>query len=181
MDPVEIMLKEYETLRQESLNSMNNRNTIISFGLATVGAIFTGSIVAYTTDIHSLIPSLALIVAIPIINTFVLFMWLGEYERMQRAGSFIAKLERKINKEALKELLTWETHLRGDQAHAKMKFPYTATMGLLIGISVVSTALGLVGADFSATLLKWITGIALVIAHIGLYLYVESCISKSRS
>jgi len=182
MDSVEIMLKEYETLRQESLNSMNNRNTIISFGLATIGAIFAGSIVAYTTGTYSLISSLALILVIPIISIFVLFMWLGEYERMQRAGKFIAKLEDKINVEASKKLLTWETHLRESQSHAKMKYPYTATMGLLIGISVVSMALGLLGlveADFSTTLM-WLVVTAGALYHVRLYLFMASRISRSH-
>ena len=46
MDAIEIMLKEYETLRQEVLAAMSNRNSILSFGLATIGAIFTASIAA---------------------------------------------------------------------------------------------------------------------------------------
>lgn len=178
MDSVEIMLKEYETLWQESLNAMNNRNTILSFGLATIGAIFAGSIVAYTTGTYSLISSLTLILAIPAISSFVLLMWLGEYERMQRVGRFLVRLERKINKEASKELLTWETHLRERQYH--MKYPYNATVFLLIGISGISLILGLIAAGFSATLM-WSVAIAGALAHFGLYLFVVSRISRLRT
>lgn len=177
MDSVEIMLKEYETLRQESLNTINNRNTILSFGLATIGTIFTGSIVAYTTGTYALISSLALILAIPAISSLVLLIWLGEYERMQRAGRFLVELERKINEEASKELLTWEIHLRESRSH--MKYPYEAVVTLLIGISGISLAIGLVAAGFSATLM-WSVAIAGVLAHFGLYLFMTSRISRLR-
>ena len=177
MDPIEIMLKEYETLRQESMNAMNNGNRILSFGLAAISAIFTSSIFAYTTGKYSLIPSLALILVIPAISIFILFMWLGEYERMQRAGKFLVKLESKINKEASKELLTWETHLRKSQSH--MKYPYNATVLLLIGISGISLVLGLVAMGFSATLM-WSVAIAGALFHLGLYLFLVSRISRVR-
>jgi len=177
MDPIEIMLKEYETLRQESMNAMNNGNRILSFGLAAISAIFTSSIFAYTTGKYSLIPSLAFILVIPAISIFILFMWLGEYERMQRAGKFLVKLELKINKEASKELLTWETHLRKSQSH--MKYPYNATVLLLIGISGISLVLGLVAMGFSATLM-WSVAIAGALLHLGLYLFLVSRISRVR-
>ena len=177
MDAIEIMLKEYETLRQESLNSMHNRNTILSFGLAAIGAIFAGSIIAYSTDTYSLIPSLALIIVIPLISSFILLIWLGEYERMQRAGRFLVGIEHRINKEFSKELLTWETRLRERRVH--MRYPYYATVGLLIGISGILFGIGLVTADFSATLMRSVT-IAGVIVHLGLYLFVTFRVSKLR-
>jgi cell division protein FtsW (lipid II flippase) len=112
-------------------------------------------------------------------------------------ASRIAELEDKINEEASKKLLTWETQypytatVRVFKAwcvdkEEETQYPYTttvglligATMGVLIGISVISLALGLVQADFSATLLTGTAGIALVIAYIGLYLYVKSRIAE---
>lgn len=177
MDSIEILLKEYETLRQESLDTINNRNTILSFGLATIGAIFAGSSIAYTTGTYSLVSSLVLILAIPAISSFVLFIWLGEYERMQRAGRFLVELEHKINEESSKELLTWETYLR--KRHAHMKYPYHAVVMLLIGISGISLTIGLVAAGFSATLM-WRVAIVGVVAHLGLYLFVTSRISRLR-
>lgn len=47
IDAVRILLEEYKTLRQESLTAMNKRNIALSFGLAAIGAILTGSILAY--------------------------------------------------------------------------------------------------------------------------------------
>lgn len=106
MKPIEILIKEYETLRQEILSTMNSRISILSFGLGTIGAIFTASIAIYVTSNNIILPSLTLSLAIPFICNFVLFMWLGEYQRMQRAGQFLVGLEKRINDEASKPLLT---------------------------------------------------------------------------
>lgn len=178
MDPIEIMLEEYKTLRQESLDAMKNRNTILSFGLAAIGALFTGSIVAYKTDIHLLITNVALIVMIPAVSYIVLAMWLGEYERSQRAGKFLVGLECRINTEASRTLLTWETRLRKKRSH--MKYPYHAAVVLPIGISAASQVTGLITADFSA-IQTWSAVVAAALIHLVLWLVVTSYISKLTS
>lgn len=157
MEPVEIMLKQYEMIRQEVLASMSNRTSILSFGLATIGAIFTASIATYTKSRYSLLSSLMLIFAVPAINSFILFMWLGEYKRMQRAGRFLFELEEKVNKEVGREVLSWEIHLRSQRLH--MNYPYYVTVALLVVISVISLSLGLITLPL-LTNAKWIIGVA---------------------
>jgi len=48
MEKTDVMLKEYETLRQEILTAMGSRNSVLSFGLATIGAILTASLATQT-------------------------------------------------------------------------------------------------------------------------------------
>ncbi len=180
IDSVGILLEEYKTLRQESLTAMNNRNRVLSFGLAAIGAILTGSILAYKENGRPIITILILIIIIPVVSNFILLMWLGEYERMQRAGKFLAKLEEKINEIAKDTLLTWETQLRGDQSH--MKYPYYATVLLLIGISSISLVLGLIITWFSeielSAALRVLVAIVGAHIHIGFGLFVKFRISK---
>jgi hypothetical protein len=178
MEPIEIILKEYESIRQEILASMNNRISVLSFGLATIGAIFTASIAVYTTNTYSLLSSLMLIFAVPAIDVFILFMWLGEYQRMQRAGRFLVELERRINEQASGAILTWETHLRSQRLH--MKYPYDTAVMLLTIIGFISMALGLVTLPLSA-IAKVIMAIAGLTLHAGLYKYTVSSIAKLRS
>ncbi len=178
MDPVEIMLEEYKTLRQESLDAMKNRNTILTFGLAAIGALFTGNFLFYDSNVYvdyPFISSIMLILMIPAISSFLLLMWLGEYERSQRAGKFLVKLECKINLESSRGLLTWETHLRKNQSH--MKYPYYATAMLLIGISGISVVLGLTTATFPA-IWRWLVAFLLALALFRLWLFVISRISR---
>lgn len=177
MDAIEVMLKEYESLRQECLSSIDHRNTILSFGLAAIGAIFAGSIVVYSTITYSFISSLALMIVIPFIGSLTVLMWLGEYERMQRAGKFLVEIERKINKEISRELLTWETRLREQRAH--MKYPYHASVTLLIAISMVLFGIGLITAKFPAAL-TYLIAIVGTLFHFGLYIFVILRIAKLR-
>jgi hypothetical protein len=146
MDQVEIMLREYETLRQEVLTSMSNRNSILSFGPGTIGAILTASIAVELVKEISEISGLMLILAVPIISIFVVFIWLGEYERMQRAGKFLGELDKglesRINDMVGGEPLTWETRLRLRQRPLHMLYPYFFTVLLLTAIGLISLYIG---------------------------------------
>jgi len=177
MDSTEIILKEYDTIRQEILTSMNNRVSILSFGLAIIGAIFTATIAVSTTSGSSLLSSLMLVFAVPAINSFILFMWLGEYQRMQRAGKFLVSLEDRINKMASTRLLTWETNLREQRLH--MKYPYDTTVMLLTVISLISVCLGLVTLPLSSTTKATIGTVGLAL-HLVLYRYVLHNIARLR-
>jgi hypothetical protein len=177
MDPIEILIKEYETLRQEILATIDSRNSILSFGLATIGAIFTGSVISDNIGSSPPFTSLILMLAVPSISGFVLFLWLGEYQRMQRAGKFLVNLEQKINELASKELLTWETKLRVQRVH--MRYPYHATVLLLTVISFISLLIGILTSGFSyAPFLIFLSLGALI--HIAAYFYVVSVIANLR-
>lgn len=177
MKPIEILIKEYETLRQEILSTMNSRISILSFGLGTIGAIFTASIAIYVTSNNIILPSLTLSLAIPFICNFVLFMWLGEYQRMQRAGQFLVGLEKRINDEASKPLLTWETTLRSQRQH--MTYPYNTTVMLLLAISVISFVIGIINSQ-QTTGMIWGLAIAGVSIHVLVYVYASRRISKMQ-
>jgi heme/copper-type cytochrome/quinol oxidase subunit 4 len=175
MNPVEILLKEYETLRQEILATMNNRVSILSFGLAGIGVVFTASLATDSTNAHPLFSSLVLVLAVPAISNFVLFMWLGEYQRMQRAGKFLVELENRINTETSKELLTWETKLRTQHSH--MGYPYIVTVLLLILISAVSFIIGAVNLPLLVNAI-WILIIINIVIHLVIFLHTLANIAK---
>jgi hypothetical protein len=160
------MLKEYEAIRQEILVAMNNRISILSFGLATIGAIFTASIAVSATGTYSVLASLMLILAVPGINSFVLFMWMGEYQRMMRAGRFLFELEAKINKMAEADVLMWETQLRSQRLH--MKYPYNTTVMLLTVIGIISIVLGLITLHLPSST-RVLIGLVGFLTHLAIY------------
>jgi hypothetical protein len=178
MDPIEIRLQEYNAIRQEILAAMNGRNSILSFGLAAVGAIFAASIAAFEVGTFAFLSVISLVLVIPAICGFILCMWLGEYERKERAGSFLVNLEKTINVEASKPLLTWEGFLRGERR--KMEYPYIATVMLLTGVSLISLILGLV---MTALSLDWqrispvalVGGAIVVMGVIGVIVHIVVC------
>ena len=71
--------------------------------------------------------------------------WLGEYERMQRAGAFIVNLEKRINSIAGEELLTWETNLHKGKKH--MKYHYHSTLLFFSVVGILSSSLGIYISD----------------------------------
>jgi hypothetical protein len=177
MEPVQVLLEEYKTLRQEILTAMSNRNSILSFGQASIGAVFTASIISYKTTSYSLLSSLSLIFVVPTVVSFVLFMWIGEYQRMQRAGKFLVELEERINGECKQMLLSWETSLRSKRLH--MKYPYNTTVMLLTLISVVSVIVGLFSLQLSSRKSIFIL-IGVFVLHYLLFKYSVMKISKMR-
>jgi predicted MFS family arabinose efflux permease len=171
MDRAEVLLKEYETLRQESLDSINNRSQIVSFGLGTLG-ILTAGVFASDLALKSF-PLLVLVfsMGIPTISVLVLYSWLGEVERMMRAGRFMVDLEARINAEISpgNPALTWERWLRSEST--QMRYPYVVVLALFLGIAIAAPFVGLAVAAVPWASHWWcvalpVCGTLLVAVHI---------------
>lgn len=154
MEKEEIILQEYNALRTEIQESFNSLKKILAIGVGIIGALFTGGIINQTNSTQmsafgplSLIAFLILI--IPLISLITYAMWLGEYQRIQRAGNYLVGLELKINavvdaKTAVGEesipTLYWENYLKNNDLH--MRYPYSAIIVLMIIISILSHTIG---------------------------------------
>jgi hypothetical protein len=146
MEAVEIMLKEYETLRQESLTAANSRTLTLQFGLAIIGGIIAATTASDKVVAQPFITSIVLIFVVPSISMLILLIWLGEHQRIQRAGLHLTYLERRINQDASKKLLTWENNLRKDPPKPSiqhMQYPYRAVVGLVTLVAISSFMIGL--------------------------------------
>lgn len=140
MNTNEILIKEYEALRAEILLAMTSRNTILSYGLAVIGVLYSGVAAMAVAKVDTLLPSIVLMLVVPSVCLFSLFIWLGEYQRMHRAAGHIINLEGKILCNEGKKILTWETNLRENKKH--MRYPYDTTILMLVLISVFSQVTG---------------------------------------
>jgi hypothetical protein len=145
MDATTIMLKEYDTVRQEALTALTVRTAILGFGLATVAGVFTAAVSILTRDSaqYKTLASGLLVLVIPSVTLSVLCLWWGEYRRMQRAGKFLVELESRINKEEKRDLLGWEHQL------VHLTFPYLATFALLLVITALSMFTGMLMLDLN--------------------------------
>jgi hypothetical protein len=111
-----LLLKEYDALRAEINSSIQNRNTILTFGFAATGGMFAAASLGdeISGGRRSVILIGLLIVGVPAISVFVFSLWVGEFARMARAGEHVAELEGKLNRlvaetEPQREPpLTWE-------------------------------------------------------------------------
>jgi hypothetical protein len=86
----------------------------------------------------------------PLLALFVCVLWLGEMERMVRAGAQIASLEQRISEkiDPHDPPLSWETSLRFHQpSRHRILSVYRSIFGLLVLIATMSSVLGNLGVS----------------------------------
>lgn len=171
IDIIDIMMKEYETLRQESMDSINNRSHIVSFGLASIGILAAGFFSSETALGLPFSVCLVFSYAIPAVSILVLYIWLGEVERMMRAGSYLRELEARINKliDRPDPTLQWEQWLR--TSHTQMTYPYLVVIMLFLGLTFGGPLIGIVLSQAPA-LSRWWTLAVPWVAGFGVALHV---------
>jgi len=133
-DRLEIMMKQYEMLENYTTSTIpNNRNNILSFGLASLSAILTGNIILLTATGKEVLSGIIFILLLPSLSISILLLWLGEVHRMVRAGLFLMELEKKINAELKEDVLYWEQYIR--QPAVRIRYPEIFVIFLFLGAS----------------------------------------------
>jgi hypothetical protein len=141
---IDALLAEYQSLRQESMNTINNRTQILLLGLAAVAALAGGSLT--TNDLRSNLDLINLVFsgAIPLVCVFVFLVWLSEAVRCHRAGVHLAAVtEARINAKLGKLAMTWEASLwTGFFPRDEMFGPSMLALALIGLIAVISPLAG---------------------------------------
>jgi len=150
MDRNEILCKEYDAVRGEIVTGLSNRVRILSVGITAVGLIWAAAASQYGS--HPGFASLVLVGAVPLMALPILWIWFGEYERVQKAGIWQSYLEGRIKVQSQKDpkieetVLTWETWQRkrrdDEQKERKLKWRPDPAITLLCTIVVLSVVLG---------------------------------------
>lgn len=97
-DQIQILLKEYETLRTEIIRRIGHRFTFLGLSLALIGyGLFTSQ--------HLTSHQVFLVVAIALV-LFIVWYWIGGL--IYECGLRVAEIESEINKLAGHCLLRWE-------------------------------------------------------------------------
>jgi hypothetical protein len=95
---LQALLAQYQSLREESLQTISNRVEILLLGIASVGALVGGSLTIDDPQASRKVIYAVFSGAIPLVCIFVLFVWAGEAMRSARAGYFLAAdVEARIN------------------------------------------------------------------------------------
>lgn len=135
------MVEEYRTVRQEALQSLSSQQTVLQFGLGTVG-VLTGLALQLREDVT--LAAVIFMGAVPLFAAFAVVMWAGEVERMVRAGAHLRAVEARVN-ECFSDLpLRWETELgAGGDRTVRVLNRYRAVIAVLVLIAGISAALGI--------------------------------------
>jgi hypothetical protein len=141
---IEIVMEEYKAIKNEINTSIINLQTILNFGLAAIGVLILAG--ATLISQHE-ITSILFLLIIPIISYFILIIWLGELERLTRAGYAIRTIEKKINNYLGKEALIWEGWMRGvnspERKNIMLKSNYSIVIFMFDFLALASCLIGL--------------------------------------
>jgi len=162
MEALELIVTEWVALREESIQSMKNRNSIMTYGLAAWGAVFFAGITAFLNITHDSqwLSFLILALACPTLSLILSMCWLGEAMRMSRLGVYLKEREELVNDivnfqpPEIKhshdnKVMFWENYIRepiegGVSGTRQMLASYLAVVGLffLTMITPIAVAIG---------------------------------------
>ena len=91
---MDLVLEEYRTLREESLQAMRQQQLILQLGLAALGVLVS---VGIRSSTDTTVAALLLMGLIPLLSVLIVLIWAGELERMVRAGTHLRRIERRMN------------------------------------------------------------------------------------
>src|SRR5512143_3104758 len=132
------MLAEYTWLRQECLQAIGYRITVMNFTFGALSVVLAGLL---SGNLPPLVAGSIALLFVPQMAKAGLLIWLGEYHRSQRAGRWIAALEARINQLTNSSAMGWETALATRGTH--MAYPYIATVIFTLGSGITGNFLGL--------------------------------------
>lgn len=134
----EARIAEYNSLREESLQAISNRVQIMNFTFTSLTIILASLMAA---DIPVTLVLIVSLLFVPIACKVSALVWLGEYNRSQRAGSGIRQREALING-LIRDVpaVSWETDLYSKGTH--MGYPYAASLAFMLSTGIFGEALG---------------------------------------
>jgi hypothetical protein len=118
VERVDFDLEEYRALRSEIIQSMDDGNQIMAFGLAAVGLVLGAGLSSKDTLLGFLVLSFFL----PVFTALVLSMWFAAQERIARASHYLSGVEARIKSVFRGEgSVSWEAWLRtpGPDGHSQ--------------------------------------------------------------
>ena len=132
-------LEEYRAVRAEILAAFKLQQQVIAFGV-TVLAAATALGLNFLQKDPTVTVGLGLIA--PLIALVVILVWVGELERMVRAGAWVSMIEQRLWNlfGELPPPLGWETALRGGESPFPIKRVLYRYRGILVVLLLLSNS-----------------------------------------
>jgi hypothetical protein len=134
------LIAQYASLREESLQSINNRTQILLLGITAIAALIGGSLTIQNPQTSKTIIYAVFSGAIPLVSIFVLLVWSGEAMRAHRVGYFLAAdMEARINQKLGRFAMNWESALWSGLLPRDEMFGPSMMSFVVIGILAVAS------------------------------------------
>ena len=133
---LEIMLKSYDYLREEVLNSISWQNRVLTVAAGVISILLgLGLTIEESLNIS--------VIIIPPAVTALTAFWLVEQSRMMRAGDYMQLLEDEINIKAGGAYILWENWLRMGMAGSIHKIHHISQYLGVIGVFYIVSGISL--------------------------------------
>lgn len=139
MKPVEVLLKEYETLRQDQAAALHHGYRLVCYGLVALALWGAGTFTLTGEAASAPLVRASLAYAMPFLASLILLLWSGQVDRLRRVGDYLVTLEMDINDTLGRDVLVWENYIRH---HRPLKYPDLAVLVLLLGVVLGVPLLG---------------------------------------
>jgi hypothetical protein len=151
------LMAEYESLRQECMNSTNNRIQVFIFGAAAIAALVGGALTIDKPEERKLLLWALFSLAVPLTCIFILLVWISEAIRAHRASAFLAgDVEARINARIGRLVLYWEAALSTDALPRDERRGPSMMALVVVGLVALAAPLfGIVVSKTSWTPLWW--------------------------
>lgn len=179
------LLAEYDSLRQESMNTVNNRVQVLILGAAAIAALVGGALTIDKPEERKLLLWALFSLVVPLTCVFVLLVWVSEAVRAHRVGSFLAgDVEARINAKLGRLVLSWEAALwTGAVPRDERWGPSMMALGAIGVVGLAAPVLGIVLTGTRWTPIWW--PIVLMLPGYGLLIfaaaYVRSLMPRLRN
>jgi Zn-dependent protease with chaperone function len=143
---VTLSVEQYRTVRQEEFAALQSQISTLRYGITGCVVLIGIAAQQHADKYLGWAISLALV---PLVVLFSAVIWMGEYERMARAGHFVAILEGQLNTRLGDgwRPLRWESWLReGGSSESRIvggQHRYLAIACVFIAFQVAAVAMGL--------------------------------------
>ena len=150
---VEFDLEEYRALRSEVIQSKDEGNKILAFGLAAVGIVLGAGL----SNKDSQMGMIVLGFFLPVLSSLVLSLWFAAQERMARASHYLSGVEARIKSEfGDTEGVSWEAWLRARKPNRGSEhFWSTEKAGIALFVVIIASSI-LMGLTVGGSNLNWI-------------------------
>ncbi len=145
VDWIDAALEEYRSLRDESLQAIDRQVRVLALGTTVSGVVLGLGVKAGTSSSTA---AVLLVGFAPLLALFVCVLWIGEMERMVRAGAQIASIERRVSERIDQEdpPMSWESSLRLDEpGRRRILTVYRAIFAILVLLAAIASILGDIG------------------------------------
>jgi hypothetical protein len=171
MEPIDFAMEEYRALRTEIIQSMNDGNQIMGFGLAAIGVV-QGAVLTFRDTAFAFY---ALVLWLPALTSIVMSYWFAAQERIAKASHYLSGTEQRVKRHlGTPDAVSWEAWLRMQKTRhgVASRSSWTAELSGMCLFWLIMFSSFIVGLTSAGADIRLLVRIAVIIASVAFNLWL---------